>query len=88
MNISPASRAAAQEASTQNGSTAKSEAQVVVKIDNESDPFATVVTVEFGDYLGELVDTVRKKKKHRTYNKTERGKGRGKAGKGRILACI
>ncbi len=46
-------RAAAQ---TENGT--KAEAQVVVKIDNESDPFATVVTVEFGDYLGELVDTV------------------------------
>lgn len=51
-------RAAAPEASTQNGTSAKSEATVVVKIDNESDPFATVVTVEFGDYLGELVDTV------------------------------
>lgn len=30
----------------------------VVKIDNHSDPFATVVTVEFGDRLGELLDTV------------------------------
>ncbi len=45
-------RAAAQ---TENGT--KADAQVVVKIDNEGDPFATVVTVEFGDYLGELVDT-------------------------------
>jgi hypothetical protein len=31
----------------------------VVKIDNSRDPFATVVTVEFGDRLGELLDTVR-----------------------------
>jgi hypothetical protein len=30
-----------------------------VKIDNSTDPFATVVTVEFGDRLGELLDTVR-----------------------------
>ena len=30
----------------------------VVKIDNQTDPFATVVTVEFGDKLGELLDTV------------------------------
>lgn len=31
----------------------------IVKIDNQSDPFATVVTIEFGDRLGELLDTVR-----------------------------
>ena len=30
-----------------------------VRIDNESDPFATVVTIEYGDMLGELLDTVR-----------------------------
>ena len=30
-----------------------------VLIDNFSDPFATIVIVEFGDYLGDLVDTVR-----------------------------
>lgn len=30
----------------------------VVKIDNMSDPFATIVSVEFGDRLGELLDTV------------------------------
>lgn len=30
----------------------------VVKIDNRSDPFATIVTVEFGDRLGELLDTI------------------------------
>ncbi len=33
--------------------------QPVVKIDNQHDPFATIVTVEFGDRLGELLDTVR-----------------------------
>lgn len=33
--------------------------QPVVKIDNISDPFATVVKVEFGDRLGELLDTIR-----------------------------
>lgn len=31
----------------------------VVKIDNTTDPFATIVTVEFGDRLGELLDTMR-----------------------------
>jgi hypothetical protein len=30
-----------------------------VKIDNTSDPLATIVTIEFGDVLGELLDTVR-----------------------------
>lgn len=30
----------------------------VVKIDNQHDPFATVVSVQFGDRLGELLDTV------------------------------
>ncbi len=34
----------------------------VVKIDNHSDPFATVVTVEFGDRLGELLDTVSRRR--------------------------
>ena len=34
--------------------------QPVVKIDNQHDPFATVVSVQFGDRLGELLDTVRK----------------------------
>lgn len=33
--------------------------QPVVKIDNSTDPFATVVKVEFGDRLGDLLDTVR-----------------------------
>uniref|UniRef100_A0A7S0NB33 ACT domain-containing protein n=1 Tax=Pyramimonas obovata TaxID=1411642 RepID=A0A7S0NB33_9CHLO len=32
--------------------------QPTVLIDNFSDPFATIVKVEFGDYLGELVDTM------------------------------
>ncbi len=30
----------------------------VVKIDNMSDAFATIVSIEFGDRLGELLDTV------------------------------
>lgn len=30
-----------------------------IKIDNTSDPFATVIKVDFGDRLGELLDTVR-----------------------------
>ena len=30
----------------------------VIKIDNQHDPFATVVTIEYGDRLGELLDTV------------------------------
>lgn len=30
-----------------------------IKIDNQSDPFATIVKVDFGDRLGELLDTVR-----------------------------
>jgi len=28
-----------------------------VTLDNSSDPYATVVTIEFGDYLGDLLDT-------------------------------
>jgi hypothetical protein len=31
----------------------------VVRIDNLSDPFATVVSVEYGDRVGELLETVR-----------------------------
>jgi len=30
----------------------------VVIIDNHSDPFATIVKIEFGDRLGELLDTM------------------------------
>ena len=41
----------------ENGASA-SAPEPVVRIDNESDPFATVVTVEYGDMLGELLDTV------------------------------
>lgn len=29
-----------------------------IKIDNHSDAFATIVKVDFGDRLGDLVDTV------------------------------
>lgn len=32
--------------------------QPIVIINNEADPLATVVTIQFGDYLGELLDTV------------------------------
>ena len=45
-------------AESSNGATAAVPAPVV-KIDNQTDAFSTVVTVEFGDKLGELVDTVR-----------------------------
>jgi hypothetical protein len=30
-----------------------------IKIDNHSDPFATVIKVDYGDLLGDLLDTVR-----------------------------
>ena len=30
-----------------------------VMIDNLSDPMATIVVIEFGDYLGDMLDTVR-----------------------------
>lgn len=30
----------------------------VVKIDNQSDAFATIITITFGDKLGDLLDTV------------------------------
>lgn len=30
-----------------------------IKIDNEHDPFATIVCIGYGDRLGELLDTVR-----------------------------
>lgn len=49
---------------TNNGATATADPTKgtgpvpVVKIDNLNDPFATVVTVEFGDKLGELLDTI------------------------------
>ena len=33
-------------------------AVIEVKIDNHSEPFATIVTVEYGDKLGDLLDTV------------------------------
>lgn len=36
----------------------ETEAVPIVKIDNLSDPFATVVSVKFGDRLGELLDTI------------------------------
>lgn len=32
--------------------------QPIVKINNEDDPLATIVTIKFGDYLGDLLDTV------------------------------
>jgi len=48
-------RAATAEAS--NGATTVPEP--VVKIDNQTDAFSTIVTVEFGDRLGELLDTVK-----------------------------
>lgn len=38
---------------------ADAKAVPIVKIDNHSDAFATVVSVEFGNKLGELLDTVR-----------------------------
>jgi UTP:GlnB (protein PII) uridylyltransferase len=49
------SRAATAEAS--NGAI-QAIPEPVVKIDNQTDPFATIVTIEFGDRLGELLDTV------------------------------
>ena len=30
----------------------------IVKIDNQHDPFATVVSIQYGNRLGELLDTV------------------------------
>ncbi len=49
-------------ASSSNGAVATPDADTaptpVVKIDNMSDAFATKVSVEFGDRLGELLDTV------------------------------
>ena len=32
-----------------------------VKIDNQTDPFSTIVIIQYGDLLGELLDTVRPK---------------------------
>jgi hypothetical protein len=42
-----------------NGATATAKPTPVVKIDNTSDAFATVVSVEYGEKLGELLETVR-----------------------------
>lgn len=41
-----------------NGTSSAAVPEPVVKIDNETDPFATIVSIEFGDRLGELLDTV------------------------------
>lgn len=49
-------RAVAQESS--NGTSAGGVPEPIVKIDNHTDTFATIVTVEFGDRLGELLDTI------------------------------
>ena len=49
-------RAAAPEST--NGATGEAP-EPVIKIDNQSDPFATIVSIEYGDLLGELLDTVR-----------------------------
>lgn len=38
---------------------ASSVPEPIVKIDNHTDAFATIVTIEFGDILGDLADTVR-----------------------------
>ncbi|KAJ9518533.1 hypothetical protein QJQ45_018562 [Haematococcus lacustris] len=40
------------------GAPAKPVPTPVVKIDNLTDPFATLVTVEYGDKLGELLETI------------------------------
>lgn len=47
----------AETASSANGTSAPVP-EPVVRIDNEHDPFATIVTVEYGDLLGELLETV------------------------------
>jgi hypothetical protein len=44
--------------SASNGTSPAAVPEPVVKIDNESDPFATIVSIEYGDRLGELLDTV------------------------------
>mmetsp|Transcript_17034 Transcript_17034/g.42793 ORF Transcript_17034/g.42793 Transcript_17034/m.42793 type:complete len:247 (+) Transcript_17034:6-746(+) len=41
-----------------NGSTSETAAKPVVKIDNSSDPFASIITITFGDKLGDLLDTM------------------------------
>ena len=61
-NAPPYARSASVNAGTAVADGATAEAgvvpQPVVKIDNQHDPFATVVSVQFGDRLGELLDTV------------------------------
>ncbi|EFN53167.1 hypothetical protein CHLNCDRAFT_136962 [Chlorella variabilis] len=54
----PAKQARAAESATANGTSSSAIPEPVVKIDNESDPFATIVSVEYGDRLGELLDTI------------------------------
>lgn len=60
--LSGCSRDVSARVSTTNGAAATTggatDATPIVKIDNRSDPFATIVTVEFGDRLGELLDTI------------------------------
>lgn len=60
----PATQRCVRLRASSNGATAtadkldSSQPKPIVKIDNVSDPFATVVTVEYGDRLGELLDTI------------------------------
>jgi len=50
-----ASRAAAE---STNGALATDDAKPIVKMDNASDPFATIITITYGDKLGDLLDTI------------------------------
>lgn len=47
-----------------NGTTAGDVPEPKILIDNQSDPFATVVSLEYGDLLGDLADTTAALKSH------------------------
>lgn len=50
--------ASATEVNRDEAQQAKVAPKPIVKIDNQHDPFATVVSIQYGNKLGELLDTV------------------------------
>ena len=50
--------ASATEVNTGEAQQTKAAPKPIVKIDNQHDPFATVVSIQYGNRLGELLDTV------------------------------
>ena len=54
----PCRAASATEIDKDKAEVVKDAPKPIVKIDNQHDPFATVVSIQYGNKLGELLDTV------------------------------